>query len=119
MTTDLWTSRSGDSYIAFTLQFVDEDFVMQYMTIDCQPFLGKHDAAAICKKVEHIISELDLCDERIMKYIVSDNGSNMVKALSKSNDPVCNLNYLNDDFDMAEAIVKNSWEYILIIILYN
>lgn len=114
MTTDLWTSRSGDSYIAFTLQFLDEDFVMRYMTIDCQPFSGKHDTAAIYKKVEDIIFELCLCDERIKKYIVSDNGTNMVKALSKSNNPVCNLNDdLNDDFDMAEAITKKFWEHIL------
>lgn len=117
MTTDLWTSRSGDSYVAFTLQFLDENFVMQYMTIDCQPFPGKHDAAAIYKKVEDIIFELDLCDERIRKYIVSDNGTNMVKALSKSNDPVCNL---NDDliynFDMDETVTNPgniSWEHIL------
>lgn len=75
ITTDLWTSRSGDSYIAFTLQFLDEDFFMQHITVDCQPFPEKHDSIAICDKVENVICELDLLDEKIKKYIVSDNGA--------------------------------------------
>ncbi|KMQ88300.1 zinc finger bed domain-containing protein 4-like protein [Lasius niger] len=107
MTTDLWTSRSGDSYIAFTLQFLDEDFVMQHMTVDCQPFPGKHDCIAICDKVENVISELDLLDEKIKIYIVSDNGANNVKALGK------NPSNLENDFNMTEAVNRKSWEHIL------
>jgi len=63
MITDLWTLRYGDSYIAFTLQFIDEDFiivfiiVMHHMTIDCQPFSGKYNAAAIHKKLENVLFE--------------------------------------------------------------
>jgi len=51
------------TYIAFTLQFIDEDFiivfiiVMHHMTIDCQPFSGKYNAAAIHKKLENVLFE--------------------------------------------------------------
>lgn len=65
MTTDLWTSRSDDFYIAFTLQFLDKDFIMQHMTVDCQPFPRKHDFTTICDKVENIFCELDLLDKKI------------------------------------------------------
>lgn len=108
ITTDLWTSRSGDSYIAFTLQFLDEDFIMQHITVDCQPFPGKHDSAAICDKVESVICELDLLDEKIRKYIISDNGANMVKALNKNS--LCDL---ENDFDMAEVVERKNWEHVL------
>lgn len=83
ITTDLWTSRSGDAFIAFTLQFINEDVQMRHITVDFQPFPGKHDVATVCEKVADAVTELNLGDDETEKYTVSDNGTNMVKALSE------------------------------------
>ncbi|XP_071640285.1 zinc finger BED domain-containing protein 4-like [Temnothorax longispinosus] len=108
ITTDLWTSRSGDAFIAFTLQFINEDVQMRHITVDCQPFSGKHDAAAVCEKVADAITELNLGDDEIEKYIVSDNGTNMVKALSEPSEKTMSDASLPD-------ILKNkrSWQHVL------
>ncbi|XP_077280023.1 zinc finger BED domain-containing protein 4-like [Temnothorax americanus] len=108
ITTDLWTSRSGDAFIAFTLQFINEDVQMRHITVDCQPFSGKHDAAAVCGKVADAITELNLGDDEIEKYIVSDNGTNMVKALSEPSEKTMSDASLPD-------ILKNkrSWQHVL------
>lgn len=108
ITTDLWTSRSGDAFIAFTLQFINEDFQMRHITVDCQPFPGKHDAAAICEKVDDAVTELDLDNNEIEKYIVSDNGANIVKALGKPFEKTMS------DANLPEILKsKKSWQHVL------
>lgn len=108
ITTDLWTSRFGDAFIAFTLQFINEDVQMRHITVDCQPFPGKHDVAAVCEKVDDAVTELNLGDDEIEKYIVSDNGANIVKALGEPSEKTMSDASLPD-------ILKNKklWQHVL------
>lgn len=40
VTTDIWTSRRAQSYMALTLHYVDEDFVMCSWTLEVKRFRG-------------------------------------------------------------------------------
>ena len=71
------------SYLAFTLQFINSEFKLEKITLECQPFPGVHDAAAICERLTEMIFTLNLNDKRIQKYLISDNGSNMLAALEE------------------------------------
>ncbi|KAK3916831.1 E3 SUMO-protein ligase ZBED1 [Frankliniella fusca] len=97
LTTDLWTSNTAkDSYIGLTAQFIDTNWDLIKLSVECDHFPGIHDGQAILKKVENLceeqlgLKENDLDQPTV--YITADNGSNMAAALSqpsirKQNDP--------------------------------
>lgn len=63
ITTDLWTSHAKDSYIAFTFQYIDENFIMKHFTADCKPFPGSHNTVAICQKIHEVLEDFSLMME--------------------------------------------------------
>ncbi|KAF4145950.1 putative zinc finger bed domain-containing protein 1-like [Phytophthora infestans] len=65
LTTDMWTSRTTDSYIAYTLEVAS--------------FCGKHTGVRIRKKVRDLMYTWGLDISRVSK-VVRDNGANIVKA---------------------------------------
>lgn len=94
VTTDMWTSRSKDSFIAFTLQFIDRFFQMHHLMFDIQPFHGSHDAVSILKCMLNALKELGFLPDwydgdevpspgDVATYIISDNGPNVVCALEQ------------------------------------
>lgn len=113
ITTDLWTSRAKDTYIAFTLQYIDENFNMKHFTVDCKPFPGTHNAIAICQKIHEVLEDLNLNNGNISIYIVSDNGANMVRALSKPELELFKLQKSTDSNNEFLSIAKEkSWYHI-------
>ncbi|OWY99626.1 Zinc finger BED domain-containing hypothetical protein [Phytophthora megakarya] len=47
ITTDIWASRRAQSYMALTLHYVDEGFVMPSWALEVEPFPGMHTDVAI------------------------------------------------------------------------
>ncbi|KAE8740381.1 hypothetical protein FOCC_FOCC014119 [Frankliniella occidentalis] len=82
-TTDVWTSRKLKSFLAFTMQFINNQFEMERFTLECQPFPGCHNGEAIYNRMQEMIRSLQLESEEIAKYIISDNGSNFLAALGE------------------------------------
>jgi hypothetical protein len=82
-TTDLWTSRANDPYMAFTLHYITADFELKKFLLGCIPFAGRHTGINIAEQFDSVVGELMLRDE-LQTYSVTDNGSNMILAAKKS-----------------------------------
>ena len=102
-TTDLWTSRSLDSYISLTLSFIDRStiiimikaffimciiryWILHRWTPYCRHFTQRHLGSTIALKLDGMIEQLELTNPDLHKFCVNDNASNMqVELKSKAN----------------------------------
>ena len=122
LTTDLWTSRSGDSFMSLTVSWIDPYWKMLRFTPYVQPFPGRLTGVRISLELDEMIDDLKFAVETD-KVCVCDNASNMKVAIAKSNhlrDYFCNIHTLqlgiNDTFknvhgmkavlDKCKAIAK-------------
>ena len=76
-TTDIWTSRSQDSYISLTLHFIDKFWHLHRLTPFVKPFPQSHTGVNISLGLSDMIMELNLNDADIDLTCVNDNASNM------------------------------------------
>ena len=83
ITTDLWTSRGGDSYMSLTVSWIDPMWRMIRFTPFVHPFPGRHTGDRISVELDGMIEELKF-DRGTDKVCVSDNASNMKVALRQS-----------------------------------
>lgn len=84
-TTDLWTSRSMQSYMAVTAQFITKDWQMQSWCLGCAELNSDHTAESLSEAFSEMLEEqwgLNLHD---MAGITTDNASNNIKAFSDCN----------------------------------
>ena len=110
-TTDLWTSRSGDSYISLTTSFIDHMWRMHHWTPFVRYFPGSHTGERIAVTLDSMIEELNLDSEAISKYSVNDNAANQKKAIRDSKYLVeynCDIHTvqlgINDTFKQVEGM---------------
>lgn len=107
LTIDAWSSRKLDSFLAFTVQYISPEWKMEKYTLDLDPFPGRHTADVICQNLEDKISDYNLSDEGIQKYVTSDNGANMLAALEQPSEERMN------DLDVAPILrAKKAWEHL-------
>jgi hypothetical protein len=83
-TSDLWTSRSGDSYISLTASYIDKDWTMQRWTPFVKPFPERHTGVNIRLELDGMIEQLAMDTADIAKYAINDNAANMKLAISES-----------------------------------
>ena len=96
LTTDLWTSRSGDAHMSLTISWIDPDWNMLRFTPFVQPFPGRHTGVRISMELDDMIDDLDFNVETD-KVCVCDNASNMKVAIAKSfhvREYFCNIHTL-------------------------
>ena len=96
LTTDLWTSRSGDAHMSLTVSWIDPNWNMLRFTPFVHPFPGDHTGARICLELDDMIDDLDFNVETD-KVCVCDNASNMKVAIAKSyhvREYFCNIHTL-------------------------
>ena len=79
MTTDIWSSRVMESYMAETLHYLTQDFEIQNLTIEVTPFRGSHTALNIRNFWEDSFCAFGLSTEKLT-MMMRDNASNGVKA---------------------------------------
>jgi hypothetical protein len=77
ITTDIWTSRRGQSYMALTLHYVDEGFTMCSWTLEVEAFPGMHTGVAITRGLEEMMDRWELRPEMCM-LLVRDGAANAV-----------------------------------------
>ena len=70
ITTDVWTSKPGDSYSAFTLQYIDALFRLVWFTAECEPFPGSHSGEAVLEKVNNFVHRMGILKHNVSIYIV-------------------------------------------------
>ena len=83
ITTDLWTSRARDSYIAITVHFVDKLFRLHRWTPFCSSFTDRHTGENIQEVIDMNLEDKLKLPNSLPKWGTSDNASNMIKAINR------------------------------------
>jgi len=80
LTTDCWTSRSNDGYIAITIHFIDTTFKLRSVLLGCLNFEDHHTSHNLSIKIEETLINWNLRNKII--FAVSDNANNIKRALT-------------------------------------
>jgi len=83
ITTDMWTSRSGQGYIGVTCSYIDEKFNLNEVTLTVNHVRYPHTAQHITDSLEEILDEWNLREK--VFTITTDNAANMKKAIKNMN----------------------------------
>ena len=79
LTTDLWTARSKHGYIGVTLHWLSSDFKVYDCLLCMERMPYPHSGENISTFLQEKVKEFNL--EGKITCVVTDNGSNMVKAI--------------------------------------
>ncbi|KAJ8930409.1 hypothetical protein NQ314_016804 [Rhamnusium bicolor] len=80
LTTDCWTSKKNESFMAVTGHFIDKNFKMKSILLDCDILDASHIALNLATRLKETVQEWDLENKIILT--VSDNASNIKSAIS-------------------------------------
>jgi len=80
MTTNCWTSRNTESYIAITVHFLDSSFVLRSILLSCHSFNESHTSQNISEQINTTLNTWNLKNKIVLA--VSDNAYNVQNALS-------------------------------------
>ncbi|KAJ2954342.1 hypothetical protein O0L34_g2603 [Tuta absoluta] len=78
LTSDIWTSSTNDPYLGLTAHYIDEDFLLKSVLLECCPLPGSHTGENIKDNIVRILHEWKLKDRVLIT--VTDNASNMKLA---------------------------------------
>ncbi|KAL1250025.1 hypothetical protein QQF64_021030 [Cirrhinus molitorella] len=79
-TTDIWTSRAVDAYMAVTIHYITESWETQSWCLGCSALYSDHTAVCVHEVLEEIVSEKWGLNLSKMSAITTDNASNNKKA---------------------------------------
>ena len=78
LTTDIWTSRTAQSYMTITCHFIDELWEMRSLVLETFHFSTDHTAAHIAAELKKVAEEWELSEKVVA--LVTDNAANIVAA---------------------------------------
>ena len=73
LTTDSWTSRSTENYIAVTAHYVTNEYKLQSCPLECVKFSERHTAQNLSRELQRVVSEWQLTDKVVS--ITTDNAA--------------------------------------------
>nr|CAH7747683.1 unnamed protein product [Callosobruchus chinensis] len=79
LTTDCWTSVNTESFIAVTGHFINQDFKLVSILLECSVMKGNHTSENLEATLNRIVTDWGLQDKVLL--VVSDNASNIKKAI--------------------------------------
>ena len=85
LTTDIWTSRSGEGYFSLTAHYVTSGFEMKHSSLQCHHMAGTHNHSNLSGAISDSLGEW--CID-VDKDVTAFNGSNVVKAVEEDLDKV-------------------------------
>lgn len=83
-TSDLWSSRTMEPYMSLTVHFITSDFEMKSRCLQTSFFPEDHTGQALAHGLKEALAAWGLDEERLA-CITTDNGQNIVKAISINN----------------------------------
>lgn len=81
VTLDLWTSRKTESYISITGHYINRQFQLKTVLLDCCSFPGNSTSLNLASELRRITNEWNLTHK--INFAVTDNGANVVKAVKE------------------------------------
>ncbi|XP_044155948.1 E3 SUMO-protein ligase ZBED1-like [Bufo gargarizans] len=82
-TTDLWTSRATDAFMALTIHFITEEWEMQSWCLGCTALYTDHTADSLHEAFEESLTEDWKLDISKMSGLTTDNASNNIRAFEE------------------------------------
>lgn len=83
-TSDIWSSKSQNSYLSLTMHFIDGNWKLHNLTMGVTHLEDpSHTAAVICSKLEAMIEEIPLPEQATVSF-TTDGASSMIKAMRES-----------------------------------
>ena len=79
LTTDSWTSRSTQNYIAVTAHYVTQDYVLESCLLECFKFSDRHTAENLYDELKRVTCDWQLSDKAVS--ITTDNAANITAAV--------------------------------------
>ncbi|XP_016340495.1 zinc finger BED domain-containing protein 1-like [Sinocyclocheilus anshuiensis] len=83
-TSDLWSSRTSEPYMSLTIHYIDEEWGLQSRCLQTAYFPDDHTAEILSAGLEDALASWGLSEDRQV-CITTDNGANIVKAVSLKN----------------------------------
>lgn len=80
LTTDMWTSRSGQGYIGVTCSYIDSKFNLNEITLTINYVRYPHTAQHIAESLEEVLENWNIREK--VFTITTDNAASMKKAIS-------------------------------------
>jgi hypothetical protein len=74
ITTDMWTSKTHEGYLAYTLHWITPDFKRKVAILRCMPYSSRHTGFSISLVIKNIAKDWGLTD---IHCVVRDNASNI------------------------------------------
>lgn len=79
LSTDGWTSRNNESYIAIVAHFIDEDTKLQSALLGCINYNERHTSQNLCDFMKSVMAEWQISHK--VAAIISDNAANILSAV--------------------------------------
>lgn len=79
LTTDGWTSKANESYLAVTAHYIADDTVLKSHLIACDKYDGRHTSENLCSFLKDVMKEYNI--ENKITAVVSDNAANITAAI--------------------------------------
>lgn len=80
LTTDGWTSRNTESYIAVTAHYISSEFETGSCLLDCYNYVERHTAENLSAELQRICREWEIAPEKVAA-VVTDNAANQTAAI--------------------------------------
>jgi len=80
LTTDCWTSRYNKSYIAVTAHFVNKEFILKLVLIECTEIIERHTSVNLSNEIKAIITKWKLDGKVVL--VVLENASTIKNAIN-------------------------------------
>ena len=81
LTTDCWTSNTTTSYMSVTCHYI-YNFKLEANLLDCFELQSNHTSENLAQELKRVAQELDISEK--VAACVTDNASNIVRAVAKS-----------------------------------
>jgi hypothetical protein len=79
LTTDHWTSCANETYMAATLHYIDDSWVLRSLTLNCTPHTGETTGVLTKKLLKEAWESYNL-QEKHLVAVVTDTAANMTAA---------------------------------------
>lgn len=79
ITTDAWTSRDTESYMATTAHYIDNNFKLKSILLKFSSLPSSHTANNLAAELKDVLTEWNLLGK--VNFAVSDNANNIVRAI--------------------------------------
>lgn len=81
LTTDCWTSRNTENFLAITAHFITKDFQLKNVLLDCRSFGELHTSKNLAYELRMVVREWNI--ENKILIIISDNTAHICKAIKE------------------------------------